>query len=385
MKSAQFTHIHLSNWRNFRTVDLELKRRVFIVGPNASGKTNLLDAFRFLRDIAQPGGSLARAAEVRGGIAHLRSLHARQNSNVVVSVVVNVDGRSWKYLLELTGTKTKPLRVEREIVSCDGREILARPVPADVRDPRLRQQTHLEQLTQNGDFRELVDVLASTDAVHVVPQIARNPRRFDDSAMRDAPGSDFIERLARLSERARTKALKLIGQQLRVAVPRFHSLRVERDKLGTPHLEASYQHWRPRGGWQNEQEFSDGTLRLVGLLWAIETGSAPLLLEEPELSLHRAVIQQLPRLFARAAQRSERQVLVSTHAEEMLSDRGIDPAEVVLIEPTDEGSTATLGTAKAAVLRAARARLPLGNVVTSLTKPKHVEQLALPFAAGRAR
>ncbi|MCC6394681.1 MAG: AAA family ATPase, partial [Bryobacterales bacterium] len=42
----------LRNWRNFRTVDVRLTDRVFIVGPNASGKSNLLDSIRFLRDIA---------------------------------------------------------------------------------------------------------------------------------------------------------------------------------------------------------------------------------------------------------------------------------------------------------------------------------------------
>jgi len=39
----------LRNWRNFRFIDIDLTDRVFIVGPNASGKSNLLDALRFLK------------------------------------------------------------------------------------------------------------------------------------------------------------------------------------------------------------------------------------------------------------------------------------------------------------------------------------------------
>jgi recombinational DNA repair ATPase RecF len=31
----------LKNWRNFRSVDVPLRERQFIVGPNASGKSNL--------------------------------------------------------------------------------------------------------------------------------------------------------------------------------------------------------------------------------------------------------------------------------------------------------------------------------------------------------
>mgnify|MGYP002781015023 CR=1 FL=1 len=40
----RFTRLQLKNWKNFRKVDVELQERVFIVGPNAGGKSNLLDA-----------------------------------------------------------------------------------------------------------------------------------------------------------------------------------------------------------------------------------------------------------------------------------------------------------------------------------------------------
>ena len=58
----------LKNWRNYRGIDVPLKERVFVIGPNASGKSNMLDALRFLRDIAKPGGGLQRAITQRGGI-----------------------------------------------------------------------------------------------------------------------------------------------------------------------------------------------------------------------------------------------------------------------------------------------------------------------------
>ncbi|RPI19340.1 MAG: chromosome segregation protein SMC, partial [Acidobacteria bacterium] len=54
----QFTHLGIRNWRNFVKADLKLGPRLFITGPNASGKSNLLDVFRFLRDIAKTGGGL---------------------------------------------------------------------------------------------------------------------------------------------------------------------------------------------------------------------------------------------------------------------------------------------------------------------------------------
>ncbi len=62
-----FTKLKLENWRNFLHVDVSLQRRVFLVGANASGKSNLLDVFRFLRDIADDQGGFQVAVQSRRG------------------------------------------------------------------------------------------------------------------------------------------------------------------------------------------------------------------------------------------------------------------------------------------------------------------------------
>ncbi len=45
-RAFRFTYLRLENWRNFRQIEVELGRKVFRVGPNAAGKSNLLDALR---------------------------------------------------------------------------------------------------------------------------------------------------------------------------------------------------------------------------------------------------------------------------------------------------------------------------------------------------
>ena len=62
------TRLGLKNWRNFRAVDVVLGLRVFVAGPNASGKSNLLDVFAFLKDVAKPGGSSERSHRARRNI-----------------------------------------------------------------------------------------------------------------------------------------------------------------------------------------------------------------------------------------------------------------------------------------------------------------------------
>jgi predicted ATPase len=94
----RFAKIHLENWRNFTRVDVPLQQRMFLIGPNASGKSNLLDAFRFLRDLVRVGGGLEKAVADRGGVSRLRSLAARRHPDIVIDVVID-DGadRNWRY------------------------------------------------------------------------------------------------------------------------------------------------------------------------------------------------------------------------------------------------------------------------------------------------
>ena len=40
-----FRRLWLGNWKNFQEIDIEVRDRMFLVGANAAGKSNLLDAF----------------------------------------------------------------------------------------------------------------------------------------------------------------------------------------------------------------------------------------------------------------------------------------------------------------------------------------------------
>jgi len=382
---VKLTHLRLVNWRNFKNVSLKLQDRMFIVGPNAAGNTNLLDAFRFLHDIACPGGSLVGAVEKRRGVEHMRSLYARaQNTvSVEVSLLIADDPTPWTYALELVAgdKKRAPVRVASEKVRYGDEAVLTRPDADDKKDGQRLTETHLEQTSQNARFRGIAEALASVMHIHVVPQVAKGGSGTEGLAARDAAGSDFIEQLALLSPKQQASRLKRIQALLKIAVPLFSELKVTRDTRGRPHLEAKYTHWRPRGGWQNEQEFSDGTLRLIGLFWAIENGTAPLILEEPELSLHADVVRQIPRLLSKAAAENGRQFFVSTHSEEMLHDLGVEPDEVVLLRPTAEETKAVLGSEVREVRAATKAGVGLARAVRALTRPKGIEQMGLPGVA----
>ena len=375
--------LSLRNWKNFATVEVEIPDRLFLVGPNASGKSNFLDAFRFLRDLASSGGGLQEAVNRRGGVSAIRCLAARRDSDIGLCVQLeqpsegkqSSEGKRWVYEVAFNQDKQRRPLLQKERVLRNGETLLDRPNEDDRADPERLTQTHLEQVHVNKDFREIATFFASIRYRHIVPQLVREP---DRSIVRvnDPFGGDFLEQIAKTPEKTRQARLNRIKTALRIAVPQLEEIELWRDVRGAPHLRGKYEHWRPYGKWQTEEQFSDGTLRLLGLLWAVLDEGGPLLLEEPELSLHPAVVSMLPQMLARAQRRSGRQIFLSTHSPDLLRDEGIGWDEVLLFIPQKEGTEVKPAASHRDIRNLLEGGLSLADAVLTKTAPESAGQFA---------
>ncbi|AXA95949.1 ATP-binding protein [Microbacterium sp. PM5] len=376
----RIVHVAVDNWRNFKSLEFDLGDRLFVVGPNASGKSNLLDIFRFLADVAGPGG-LATAVERRDGISKIRSLFARNNAGgrLVMDVRLKDDDVDWRYRLAIRGEKgglNRPI-VYEELVERDGEVLLSRPDQSDNRDAERLTQTHLEQIAQNESFRPLAEFFSRAQYFHLVPQIIRNPGRLSVESA-DPYGGDFITRINSFSAKTRDAWLRRMTIALSAAVPEFESLSLEIDSAGRPHLVAGYRNWRKRPARQSEVDFSDGTLRLVGLLWTLVSTPANagvLLLEEPELSLNAAIVRLIPTMLASVQRDRAMQVVMSTHAPELLDDEGVRASEVLVLRVTNDGTFAEPLSSIAGVEGELSAGLPKSEIVSSLISPTDLDEL----------
>lgn len=379
MNGARISKLELENWMNFTKVEVELARRVFIIGPNACGKSNLLDSIRFLRDLVTEGGGLATAIQVRGSMKKVRSLYARQNPAVRVCATVDAgNGESWRYDLSITHKPpgTHRPQIEREVVehtSRSGRRtsILSRPDDDDRHDPERLTQTAIQQVTANQDFRELVEFFRSISYLHAVPHLMREGQAAPSSTIGGDPyGRDLLNRIRSAPPRSQRSRLKRIENVLQVVVPQLKELTLVQDDQGRPHLQANFQHWRPFGAHQWETQFSDGTLRLIGLLWALQDKAGPLLLEEPELSLHSAIVRRLAPFISRAQHANERrQVLLSTHSVELLEDEGISSDEILVVAPGDNGSSVGTGAANRRISKLMASGITANEAALPMTTP----------------
>lgn len=370
--------VSLENWRNFASAHVDLQRRVFLIGPNASGKSNFLDMFRFLHDLVSVGGGFQEAVRKRRGVSSLRCLAARRYSDIAVRVSIGDDEEPsvWRYELRFNQDYRQRPVIKEERVFRDGQEILRRPDDKDESDRERLTQTYLEQVHANQPFREIADFFSSTRYLHIVPQLVREPDRSVGRA-NDPFGGDFLEQVARTQEKTRNAWLRRISNALRLAVPQMKELELWRDVRGTPHVRGKYEHWRPQGAWQTEEEFSDGTLRLMGLLWIALAGSGPLLLEEPELSLHPEVVRYLPQMFARLQRRAGRQIMISTHSPDLLRDEGMGVDELLLLKPQTEGTTIRTASSFEDIKALLEGGLPLAEAVIPKTAPPNAQQLTL--------
>ena len=379
------SRIKLYNWKNFHDCKVVLSERCFIVGANATGKSNFLDVIRFMRDIVKQGGGLQAAVALRGGLKKIRCLAARQRTEVCIDLDICENGQSspkWRYSLELSNKgggiqKTYPL-VNREIAYnyYTNKTVLDRKYSSQEEDSETLKFTHLEQPTANAEFREIKDVFQTTEYLNVIPQFVRDADSVMlSSGMEDYFGRNFMERLSLLNTATRNKYLKIINEVLLTAVPQLENLSFVKDEKGVPHIEAKYNHWRAKGSKQNEKMFSDGTIRLIGFLFAMLDGSGIILLEEPETNLHTAIIEAIPEFVAKVQRNKKRQVIITTHSYEILSNQGIRADELVILRPTSEGTVAKNAKTDDIVSAMLDAGLTAADAAMSETKAQNVNDI----------
>ncbi len=380
--------IELFNWKNFHRCEVGVQERCFVVGANAAGKSNFIDALRFLRDVAKQGGGLQTAVRVRGGITKIRYLAAREQSNVKLAIELSEsDSRElcWHYELNFKhtggGIRENQVKIVSEKVF-SGREqryVLDRSAETLGEDEETLKYTYLEQPNANKDFRVIQQFLQNVEYLNVVPQMVRESASSSYSGDKeDYYGRNFLKRLALLNDNTRRSYFRKINEFLKLAVPQLEELSFVKDEIGVPHLEARYVHWRTRGSKQQEMQFSDGTLRLIGFLFALIDSNGVLLLEEPEINLHPGIVAQFPEFIAKIqrVKKGGRQVFITTHSYDILSNEGIAPEEVLLLTNSPEGTEVEVLSNVEKAKNILAAGFSMADVVMPLTKPWSIESMS---------
>ena len=394
------THLNVSNWRNFRKIDVPLSERQFIVGPNGSGKSNFLDIFRFIHDIANnQNGGFQQGVRARGGIQNLRSMVSKKDTDIKIDVCLadtSNSPESWRYAIgfrEPFQAKSHSACLTFEKVWRKGKLILNRSVTQDEKNPDRLFHSAFEGTEY--DINELRNFFRSITYLQVIPKLFSNSNLYtskscetDDgisystSILSEKPfktqlGQGVIGKIAGTDEKTRTANIQTIEDTLKKVVPQIESLEFTYDEKGQPHLALRNSHWHPDSPVQYEDQFSDGTLRLITLMWALLESESILLLEEPEQSLHVGIVSQLAYLIYRMQTSKGQQVFVSTHSDVLLAQPEIDGTEVLMLTPTESGTEVSTASDNAAVRQLLASDFTVGEVVPSKSDLKNGSKMVL--------
>lgn len=341
-----------------RPLDLSLGSLNVLIGPNASGKSNLLETIGLLQ--STPGDLQATLRD--GGLPSdwLWKAGAGNQGPAVIEAVLPYSNRSLHYLLRLSGTATG-FSIDEERLENNG------PSPGHetsfryfhVQNGHGAVTASLEDATK-GTRRLRPENLNPTQSVlsqrrdpEIYPEITQmaqrlgsfqiyrdwrfgrtTPPRWQQKA--DLPGdflaSDASNLALVLNHGQKTGLLENVTRIMRDLYDQFQEVTTITENGGVQ------VYVREVGGLMPATRLSDGTLRMLCLATILCHPSPPPLLciEEPEIGLHPDAIAIVAELLQSAGEHT--QLIVTTHSEELVSHFTHRPEAVVVCEPSLDGT-----------------------------------------------
>ena len=304
-----------------------------LIGPNGSGKTNLINALWLLQEIRN--GRLQEFV-VRSGGAH-RILHFGSTVTNELRIHISFFENAYQYEMILTSTDSDSLLPLTERGYFDHPDIPDPIIPENFRpragesaiskptfmtdDPWRTEQGIIELVDHWPDFQFLNT--ADTSGMKRMAHINDNRTlRRDGSNL--APFLYFLRR-------KESSAYEMIRRTVRLAAPFFDDFILEPQALDEDKIRLEWRH-RGSDAYFDAASLSDGSLRFIALatllLQPARLLPSLIILDEPELGLHPYAITMLCSLVKQAATKA--QVILATQSPLLLDH--FEPEDVLVTE-----------------------------------------------------
>ena len=361
----QIDRVWAKNFRSISDTSADLDQLTVFVGPNASGKSNLLDILRFIKDALR--FDLEAAIYMRHGIG---AIHRQESQNdladIEIGITASVRGYHWddilavEYGFSLSTAQDGGYRVNREYGKIwNGDEdngaaefriqegnltYPASLIPRNSQQPLFEDENNTDfdttdlalptllRITRRLVMRDSNQNELTTPAVHsalthlhrnllnmrfyhIFPNTIREPQKLGSAFPLEEDASNLASVL-RDMEKERPHSMERLKESLGRLIPGVSDLEVT---AAGGYLIIRLKHEAvPGGAWFDLSLESDGTVRLVALLAVLYQHRHPPLIgiEEPELTVHPGALSVLADLFNEAAKRA--QLVVTTHSPDFI-------------------------------------------------------------------
>ncbi len=357
------TKLSIQHYRSIENLDLELGPVTLFVGQNGAGKSNIIDAIKFVRDSLRNG--LDWAVAERHGIQNIRQwsptrpyhvsigLHARGGegrweANGKFSFTLSSSGDSYKIHkeeAEWNDIVTTRFRAHRTIdIKPVNNFKYSRDKGGCIKTNWLKDSLTLE----SGEMEEFFIssplshpmrswLFSDFECYVIFPNTLRDAQKLSREPHLTSHGENIASVLKMLRRKRKAAAIQEIVGTMKKIVPNLENITAR--AVGSFIVPRFYI--RPnqeKGHYFDVDQMSDGTLRLLGILVALyqDPGPSVIALEEPELTVHPGA---LPLIADAIKEVSEtRQVLVTTHSPDLLDQ--FEPDQIVAVEYEDGATRA---------------------------------------------
>ena len=353
--------IRIQHYKSLADVSIvNLQPITLLVGSNAVGKSNVIDALKFLRDIAANG--LDHAMSDRGGIEIIRQYSKTSPFKITMSVDFEQsfgddDIRSGSSDITIVSQKGN-YRVEHEAArwwleiatfeevgdeeeGVAGSDITEQKFTRDVTgkvkfnksvEDNYRVAEDMAALGirwPNAPY-ELIRYFSSFSFSTIYPNTLRTPSRPDTERMLKESGQNWASVLKALRKTQRGRqALERVMEMMQVVMPTLQEVNVKSaGGFLVPQFRVKDDE-RSNAHDFDPVQLSDGTLRILGILLALyQTPPPPFLaLEEPEQTVNPAILATLSEAFREVSEHT--QLFITSHSPHLVDY--FDPDEIRVV------------------------------------------------------
>jgi predicted ATPase len=347
--SVLITRVVLKNYKSIAACSVRLQPLVFLVGQNGSGKSNFLDALRFVSEALH--SSLDHALRERSGISEVRRRSGGHPNHFAVRLDFRLpSGQMGNYSFKIGAKESGGFEVQTEECKLVNADLLdeqfylvekGRVVKTSVSVAPAAFADRLYLVAASGlpQFRPVYDALSTIEVYNLNPKEISNLQKPDAGQVLRRDGGNASSILRKLPKTARQQINGYLARIVQgIADAETKALGSQETLEFRQAVKGQKHSWRFLAS-----SMSDGTLRAFGILLALFQNAAreaggPLLigLEEPEMALHPAATGVLLSALREASRQT--QILVTSHSTDLLDDPDI-PTESLLAVDNQEGVT----------------------------------------------
>ncbi len=376
----------VGNFLSLRHMELDFRRRTLLVGPNMSGKSNLISCLKFvaLALCSGPDSSgrsgLEQTLVQAGGLREL-TWKGADDPTITIELVLDSPGTSenepekiYHYNLVLTGSfQIEGVTVQHESLTLEtagnsqrifevtnGRGVWlwqGKTSELNVGEPKrsVLEAVNLPDF-EGSEFRKLI---SSWRYYQLVPQLMRNENRPSPSRFLGELGENFSSWMFTLQTHPRD--FTRLKQAACDVLPSLADILIEPTQTANVFISSRERTLKSAVGIKRMSDGELVFLALLSLIFAPEELGAPLYcIEEPERHLHPVMLESLVEFLD---QRQEElgprapQIIATTHSPQLVDKMKIE--ELVVLEKVD-GETRFVRPASDAQLRDLVSRKELG-------------------------